>query len=155
MADRGAFCWGFPDLEGAEAATMVISNELLFRTLIIARALHDVGAWWVIENPADMEDHPSMWALDKVREAMVEMGATGVRAHQSPWGATTCKPTELWGTLPRLEEMAASEWRWEVTCRVVNTMPGGHQLGQHFPSGFNHRLADLMVAAIGEPPPPS
>ncbi len=136
------FIWGLLDLPPHKVAALTENNEIIIRTVLIAQALHDAGAWFVLEHTADLGDSPSIWLLDLVADMVEATGATAVRLDMRFWGAATTKPAELRGTLGSLEVLGGRDWSALPALRAEDTAQSAA-----YPPGFTARLADLAVAS--------
>ena len=89
--------WGLPSLALKELAQVLIGNQLLTFTLLMAATMVQTGGCGVLEHPAESEDDmaASIWKVPAVLALLRAPGVCRHRLAQGLFGAPSAKATDL------------------------------------------------------------
>ena len=155
--------WGLPSLALKELEQVIVGNNLLTFTLLMAAVMATTGGLGIVEHPAEPMDEAAaaIWRLPAVLALLSAPGVNRHRLAQGLFGAPSPKPTDLLTiNLPRLVQHLHA-WRIRAELPVGKAIGLNHE-GQwktgylkEYPPAMCGALADAFRTGLdGIPPVP-
>ena len=168
LRSRRRWAAGLPNAPQEWRAYLRKHNELAAWAVRLARAAHDAGALWAIENPADrgvpgspaywpkMADHAPLWVQEGVRGLAEHTSAASRTFAYCAFGAphqkyTTIMHDEGWGELEALDRRQCEHGGEYHAERLQGRTESGESragLASAYPDEMNEFLAAATATAL-------